>query len=182
MKNKIPTLYIFSGLPATGKTTLARLLASRTGALYLRIDTIEQGLRDLCSCKVQGEGYRLSYRIARDNLLVGCDVIADSCNPIRLTRSEWEDVATASAATFENIEVICSDEPTHRNRVEERDCTVPGLKLPSWTGIMNREYHQWDEPHHVIDTAHRSVDEAFNELLRKLKLASLSGEKATIHL
>jgi len=86
MKNKNPTLYIFSGLPATGKTTLARLLASHKGALYLRIDTVEQGLRDLCSWNVQGEGYRLSYRIARDNLLIGCDVIADSPDPKRVGR------------------------------------------------------------------------------------------------
>lgn len=98
--------------------------------------------------------------------------------PIRLTRSEWEDVATSSAATFENIEVICSDEAIHRNRVEQRDCTVPGLKLPSWADIMNREYHEWDERHHVIDTAHRSVDEAYSELLRKLNLAPLADDKA----
>ncbi len=180
MKNENPTLYIFSGLPATGKTTLARLLASQTGSVFLRIDTIEQGLRDLCSFHVEGEGYRLSYRIARDNLLIGCDVIADSCNPIRLTRREWEEVATSSAAKFENIQVICSDEATHVNRVEERDCTIPGLKLPSWTDIMNREYHEWDEPHHVIDTACRSVDEAFSELLLKLKLAPLAANKANL--
>ena len=40
------TLIIFSGLPAAGKTTLARILATQLDALYLRIDTIEQSLRD----------------------------------------------------------------------------------------------------------------------------------------
>ena len=39
----------------------------------------------------------------------GNDVIADSCNPIKLTRSEWEKVASSSGADFENIEIICSD-------------------------------------------------------------------------
>lgn len=35
-------LIVIGGLPGTGKTTLARLLASRIGAVHLRIDTIEQ--------------------------------------------------------------------------------------------------------------------------------------------
>ena len=40
-----PTLYIFAGLPASGKTTLAQLLAVELKAVHLRIDTIEQALR-----------------------------------------------------------------------------------------------------------------------------------------
>lgn len=84
------TFYIFSGLPGSGKTTLARFLARRVGAAHLRIDTIEQALRDLCSVDVQGEGYRLAYRVAADILSSGGSVAADSCNPIELTRREWE--------------------------------------------------------------------------------------------
>ena len=39
-------LVVFSGLPGTGKTTIASQLARQTGAAYLRIDVIEQALRD----------------------------------------------------------------------------------------------------------------------------------------
>lgn len=39
-------LYIFSGLPGTGKSTLAQYLAKTLGAVYLRIDTIEQAMKD----------------------------------------------------------------------------------------------------------------------------------------
>ncbi len=83
-------LFIFPGLPGTGKTTLSKRLAQRINAVHLRIDTLEQGLRDLCGVKVEGGGYRLAYRIAADNLRLGIDVIADSCNPSELTRREWE--------------------------------------------------------------------------------------------
>jgi predicted kinase len=42
-----PVLFIFSGPPGSGKTTLSQALASRVGAAHVRIDTIEQALRDL---------------------------------------------------------------------------------------------------------------------------------------
>ena len=34
-------LIVFSGLPGTGKTTIAKALAAATAAVYLRVDTIE---------------------------------------------------------------------------------------------------------------------------------------------
>lgn len=161
-------LFIFAGLPGSGKTTLARQLARRLNAVHLRIDTIEQGLRDLCNVTVEGEGYRLAYRIAADNLQLGTDVVADSCNPIELTRREWEDVATANGATFTNIEVTCSDIEEHRRRVESRVSDVPGLTLPTWDEVEKRECHDWSCDRIIIDTSDRSVDACFDWLLDQL--------------
>ena len=49
---KTPVLFIFAGLPGSGKSTLAGVLAREIRAVYIRIDTIEQALRDLCSLDV----------------------------------------------------------------------------------------------------------------------------------
>lgn len=163
-----PILYIFSGLPGSGKSTLSQFVARQLEAVYLRIDTIEQGLRELCSFEVQGEGYRLAYRIASDNLRLGRSVVADSCNPIELTRREWERVARDARADYVNIEIICSDSREHRVRAEARAAEVSGLKLPTWSEIQNREYHDWTVDRVIVDTAGRSQAECASDLLSKL--------------
>ena len=163
-----PTLYIFSGLPGSGKTSLSQLLARHLGATYLRIDTIEQALRELCSFDVQGEGYRLAYRLAADNLRLGISVVADSCNPIELTRREWEGVAAAAGVRHVNIEVVCSDPREHRERVETREASIPGLRLPTWDDVEQREYDSWTVDRIVVDTVNRSQEGCLSELLARL--------------
>jgi predicted kinase len=162
------TLFIFAGLPGTGKSTLSQRLAQKVKAVHLRVDTIEQGLRDLCNLRIEGQGYRLAYRIAADNLRLGMNVIADSCNPLELTRREWEQVAIDAGAMFTNIEVVCSDSRELRQRVESRSSSVRGLKLPTWSEVENREYHSWSKDRIVIDTAGRSESESIEALYRAL--------------
>ncbi len=164
-----PILFIMSGLPGTGKSTLSKLIAVEYSAAYLRIDTVEQGLREVCNFNVQGEGYRLSYRIAADNLNLKHNVVSDSCNPLTLTRGEWEDVARDNESLFINIEVICSDKAEHKMRIETRKTEVKGLKLPTWEDVENREYHPWESKRIVIDTANKSVKDSFDELNNKIK-------------
>jgi predicted kinase len=108
-------LIAFGGLPATGKTTLARALAQRLGAGYLRIDTIEQALRSHSAATDPGAaGYGIAFRVAADNLNLGGPVVADSVNPLRITRDAWLAVADQSSAKIVEVEVICSDS-VHRS-------------------------------------------------------------------
>jgi predicted kinase len=81
-------LVIFGGLPGTGKSTLAVRLAGEVGAVYLRIDTIERAMIDANEALSVGErGYLVAYAVAEDNLRLGHTVIADSVNPLEITRT-----------------------------------------------------------------------------------------------
>lgn len=168
MTHEAPFLYIFSGLPGSGKTSLAQRAARHLRCAYLRIDTVEQGLRELLSAKVEEEGYRLAYRMASDNLRVGCSVIADSCNPLELTRRAWEQVAQEAGARYINIEVVCSDTHEHRRRVDTRASDIPDMKLPSWDEVERRAYEPWTAERILVDTAGKSVEESADELLSEL--------------
>ncbi len=160
-------LITFSGLPGTGKSTIARHLAVRLGATYLRIDTIEQALRDQ-GTPATTQGYAVAYRLAADNLRFGRTVIADSVNPLTITRDAWRAVATETNAGIIEVETICSDATEHRSRIETRFVDVPNLILPTWEKVQARDYEPWNRPHLIIDTATTAIEEAVTTILARI--------------
>src|SRR5437867_6292128 len=133
-------LVIFGGLPGTGKSTLALRLARQLRAVYLRIDTIERAMVEGEGASSVGEGgYCVAYAVAEDNLRLGHTVIADSVNPLQITRSAWLNVAKRVGVASVEIEVICSDRVEHRHRVETRSAIVP----VTWQEVVTRDYEPW---------------------------------------
>ncbi len=151
-----------------GKTAIATGLARDIEAVHLRIDSIEQTLRN-SNITVSGpEGYVVAYAIAEDNLRLGRTVIADSVNPVGSTRAAWRDVAKRAGERCIEIGIVCSDQAEHQRRVETRIADIAGHRLPTWQEVCEREYEPW-EAGIVIDTAGQHVEESVSELREKLE-------------
>ena len=181
--SELPVLVIFGGLPGVGKTTIAKELARRIGAMHVRIDSIEQALRD--SGKLAGDmddaGYRLAYAAAEEHLRSGYSVIADCVNPLKLTRKAWREVARRCGARAIEVEITCSDQEEHRRRVEGRDSDIVGLTLPTWQEVLVREYESWDRARILIDTANFTMSDAVTKIIEAIEAAVARVEERPFH-
>ncbi|MEU0585165.1 AAA family ATPase [Streptomyces sp. NPDC006132] len=164
-------LIVMGGLPGAGKTTLARLLAARIGAVHLRVDTIEQAIvrSGVARHPVGPVGYAVGYALAEEHLRQKLTVIAESVNPLRVTRDAWRATALGAGVPVVEVEVMCSDQAEHRRRVASRSVDIPDLPLPDWQQVVDREYEPWDREHLVIDTAGQSPRQSLDVLLRGLE-------------
>jgi predicted kinase len=158
---EITMLIILGGLPGSGKTTIARELARQLGAVHVRIDSIEEAILDsgILSSPINDAGYRVGYAVAADNLRIGRTVIADSVNPIPLSRDAWVEVANRAQVSAVEIEVTCSDAKEHQHRVETRISDIPRSRSRTWQDVVSRDYRPWNREHIVIDTANRTVEQ-----------------------
>ena len=151
-----------------GKTAIATGLAPGIEAVHLRIDSIEQALRNSCVTISGPEGYEVAYAIAEDNLRLGHTVVADSVNPVEVTRAAWRKVAQRAGKRCIEIEIVCSDQAEHRRRVESRIADIVGHELPTWQQVCDREYEPWLASI-VIDTAGQPIEASISALRERLE-------------
>ncbi|EJN04186.1 AAA family ATPase [Phyllobacterium sp. YR531] len=164
-------LIIMSGLPGTGKSTIARDLARRLNGFHLRADTIAQSL---ISAGVVIEdnnptSYVVGHAIAEENLRLGAVVIADYVNSTEESRRAWRDVASRAEVSFEEVEVTCSDVFEHQRRVENRVSDIPGMELPTWQQVVNRTFEKSKTGSTIIDTAAANIEETLDALVVPIK-------------
>jgi predicted kinase len=168
------TLIEFGGLPGTGKSTLAGHLAGRTGAVWLRVDEIENAMRrnGLTPEQTGIAAYSVAHDVAAGHLRRGLTVIADAVNPVAEARDGWRGLAAAAGARHVVIETYCPDAAEHRRRVETRDADIPGWTYPGWAQVSGRvdEYEDRTDRRLRVDTT-RPVDVCRAEIESFLGLA-----------
>ncbi|TDV55113.1 putative kinase [Actinophytocola oryzae] len=137
---------MFTGLPGTGKTTLARLTSAELGAANLRIDAIEAAM---FRCGLDRPpftvvGYAIAHEVAAASLRAGVHVVVDAVNAHPDARAGWVDLAATAGAELRIIEVEVTDPAEHRRRVEARKSDIEGLVVPTWAQVVALGYEPWD--------------------------------------
>jgi len=156
----VSRLIVMAGLPAAGKSSIARELARRIGAVWLRIDSMDQAIwaSGTAPSDLRDWTYRAAQALAADNLGLGRHVIADCVNDRQEARDGWAAIGHRIGADVVWLEIVCSDPVEHRRRVETRTSDVPGLRLPDWNAVATREYHPWSHDRLTIDTSNQTLD------------------------
>jgi len=154
-------LIVFGGLPATGKTTLSRLVAQDLPATWLRIDMIEAAMWRSGIAREEPTGlaaYVVANALADAQLSLGATVVVDAVNPVEEARRGWRELTARHGVRLRLCEVVCSDRDEHRRRVEKRESDLDGLKVPTWDDVIKREYEPWTEPRLTVDTVHSRAE------------------------
>jgi predicted kinase len=149
-------LIVFSGLPATGKTLVASEVARRLGAVLLSVDPVDSALAATHVSEAGPPGlaaYAVIGALAEENLILGSTVVVDAVNAVGDAKTWWIDLSRRSGARLLAVEVVCSDEATHRRRLahRRRDLAIPE---PTWEAVTRRrdEWVAWPFAPLVVDT------------------------------
>lgn len=154
---------VMSGLPGTGKSTLAEALATEFAAVLLSKDMIEAALlrrgvgRDQDSFLISHE---IITSLARDAVRRGQAVIIDSVATKEEVRRDWRDVAGEARCAFVAIRCICSDEAVHRSRLVDRRRGIEGWPEVEWIDVerVAQRFEPWVDTHLTIDAMNRADD------------------------
>lgn len=153
-------LIVFSGLPGTGKSSLAEAVGREMGIPVFAKDWLEAALQ---RCKLgprrsdtPGLGYaayELLTTLAQRQLVLGQSAVLDCVAGQENLRRQWRALAAEYKADWQAIECVCSNEVIHRARLADRRRGIPGWCELEWEEVerVRGYYEPWQEEHLTLD-------------------------------
>jgi predicted kinase len=175
-------LVLISGLPGTGKSTMARVAGQALGAPVLGHDWAMSGLRPFPEVQEtldamglrghRGVGWSLLWAMARSQLRLGSSVVLDGVArepEVKGTRQ----VALEEGAGSLVVMTSCGDAGLHRSRVESRQRGIPNWYELDWDQV-ERARSLWVAPNglDLVLEAARTVRENADALQTLLSARS----------
>lgn len=163
-------LVAVSGLPGVGKTSVAEMVARRTGLVHLSIDAVEESIL-ACGLpsgwQVGVAAYEATRAMAEQNLRLGNNVIVDAVNDSEEARDTWRRAVAATGARLDFIHLDISDTQEHSRRLMSRDRGLAHIGEPTWADVQRRraEYAAWSDGVEEFDTAGQTADEVADAII-----------------
>ena len=168
-----PTLIVLSGLPGSGKSTVAEGLSRTLSIPLFSVDPIEAAMwrGGLSKDQTGIAAYDVAIALADEHLRLGHSVTIDAVNPIEAPRAAWRSLAAKYRAEMKIIECVCADEAVHRQRIEARLRNIAGMPEVTWDRVQRRraEYEAWTDARLTLDTSAKSAEQLIAEVLNYVR-------------
>ena len=170
------TLVIFSGLPGTGKSTLANKLARELRWPLLRIDDVVGDVPENAGIDFWDSRIEVLLGLAEAQLELGINVIVDSVF-MNKDRYHAQAIAREHEAHFRPIYVFVSDENIWKQRVTARYDEMNNKDVATWERIQHQREHfrDWDSDTALFIDTVNAVEQNYVEVLH-----FVCGEEVTI--
>jgi len=138
-------LVIFSGLPGTGKSTLAERLARELHFPLLCIDDVIGEVPENAGVPFWDSKVTILLDLIETQLKVGLSIIADSVF-MNMDRNYAQELARKYQAQFLPIYVFVSDENAWKERVTSRFKTLNNNDVATWERVQHQRerFRVWE--------------------------------------
>lgn len=153
-----PVLIVISGLPGSGKSTIAGRVAERLSAPVLSVDPIESAIIKAGIQKGFETGlaaYLVAAALASEQLKLGISVIIDAVNAEEEGKNTWRELGIKHDLTPIVIDIFVSNVELHRQRIESRVRDLHGIDEVTWDKVEARRkrFTAWQEPTLRLDSS-----------------------------